>query len=265
MASQSLEQLRREVRARHAAATKKVSRIRRSSGIELAGTKHDVRRDAKNIGRYNRAQLTTYLRELNTFQQRSTSFVAGAEGAVFTRQQAARFEDAKRRINLRADFHAKRRGETFIDPLGKTINERRADRATSNFRRVGGDSTPHVFGRTERDIRNIRSPEKLDEIIRGMERKLSGSYVKSHMRMQREQFRQMGEAIGIDPDYLKLSKRLTDEQFSIFWNETNAAELMGSSYWTTTNVEESRRRALSGMLEVNNTEVQSLIDWASRL
>lgn len=263
--SESLNELRKQVRKRHAQAGRKVSRLRRTKGVEIAGTKHDVRRPAENIGKYNRAQLTSYMRQLNQFQARSTTFVAGAQGAVFTGKQVAKFEDLKSRLNLRADYHAKRVAGVRIDPLGTTVAQRRAGRYGEGFEPVGGDASQHVYATVNRDVKNVVSADALDSLNKQLERRLSPRHVKQHLRGQREQFRSMAGIIGINEESMKKFDQLNNDQFNVLWNETNIAELAGGVYWTVANNDEAAAMRLSGMIDSGVSTIEEYIDWAQNL
>lgn len=263
--SESLNELRNQVRKRHAQAGRKVSRLRRTKGVEIAGTRHDVRRPAENIGKYNRAQLTSYMRQLNQFQARSTTFAAGAQGAVLTGAQVAKFEDLKSRLNRRADYHAKRVAGIHIEPLGTSVAQRRAGRYGEGFQPVGGDASQHVYATVNRDVRNVVSDDALDKLNRQMERRLSPRHVKEHLRGQREQFRSMAGRIGINPESMKKFDRLNNDQFNVFWNETNVAELASAVYWTVANNDEATALRLSGMIESGVSTIEEYIDWAETL
>ena len=74
----TLQELRKLVRARHRAATKKISRMNRVVGVEVSGSKDDPRRNLKFVDKYTRAQLNKYLKQLDTFVDRKTQFVPDA-------------------------------------------------------------------------------------------------------------------------------------------------------------------------------------------
>lgn len=73
--SPELAQLRAVARARHKAATKKISRNKTNFGAEISGTKFDPRRDLAKVAKYNSSQIKGYINDLDSFVSRKTQFV----------------------------------------------------------------------------------------------------------------------------------------------------------------------------------------------
>src|SRR4051812_16186860 len=76
-----LDDLRREARRRHKAATDKISRLRKK-GVDLGGSKEDQRRDLGLVKRYNTRQLRDYIGSLNNFTSRDNQYHSSANGII---------------------------------------------------------------------------------------------------------------------------------------------------------------------------------------
>lgn len=259
-----IAELRRIVRQRHQDATKKISRMRRVNGVDVGGTRYDPRRKLENVKGYNRKQLTTYLRELETFQSRGTSFAVGGGGTILPMEKVREYNRLKRRWNARVDRKMKAIEGVFIEPLGKTVKTRRAERSNEGFAGVGEDATNRVYAKIQRDPLKIRGEANLDKMLKQLRDRFEPGYDAKHLASQRKQFRQMAKAIGAGSELRKLVSKMSDYEFSLFWNETNAAESMGNIYFLFTSADESKRQQFAGIIENNESETLSLARWAKR-
>lgn len=96
-----LDELRAEARRLRANATAKAGRLRRQ-GVVVQGSGFDPRRAPGVEKSYNRAQLRSYVNQMNAFNARSTKFVAGAEGRPVAFATANRLKSLARISNVKA-------------------------------------------------------------------------------------------------------------------------------------------------------------------
>lgn len=265
MPEPSLNELRRLVRDRHEAATKKVSRMRRVNGVDIGGTSRDVRRNPANIRRYTRSQLNAYLRELNHFQSRQVGYVRGADGTIFTRQQQAEFNRKQSQWNAKVRRINREIEGVNIGPLGKTVEQRRAERAGRNIRRAGGDTQNKPLSESHRRMSNIYGQDAYKKLMDRLDKQLEKGYTQKVLREQRAQFNQMARRNGFSRELLDTVENMNDYQFNIFFNETDAAEKSGESYFWHVNASESQRMAQSDALESNEAHVADLANFAATL
>lgn len=94
-----LEQLRKEAQYLQSRAGDKISRMRRTRGADIAGTKHDPRRAANAFSRMNTNQLNKAIRELKQFNNRNTQFYAARNGELITGKEWRQFKYAERYAN----------------------------------------------------------------------------------------------------------------------------------------------------------------------
>lgn len=90
--------LRKMVRARQRAANNKVSRYK-ANNVNIGKSEHDPRRNLKTIDKYNKTQLKSYLKQLNSFVDRSTQFVRGARGVPLSRDVFNTYKGTESRYN----------------------------------------------------------------------------------------------------------------------------------------------------------------------
>ena len=223
----NIQELRDEVKRRQIAVQRKVARLRRS-GVFVAGTSFDVRREPSKVSRYNMRQLDKYLGELNTFVDRKTSFVAGVEGAPisgadwreYKRAEKAFNEKAANRYNLIKDIHIDA-ANTTIDKFNTKMRRKRAPGS-------GGVPRPlEIFDALESF--QVVSGDRLRKLTKNLERKLRDDYVPENLKKTRFQLLEAVSAHG-DKRLTQLAKDLTGNQLDILWNYTDAPRDLFASY-----------------------------------
>lgn len=188
-----INDLRDEVKRRQVAAQRKVARLRRS-GVFVAGTSFDVRRDPAKVSRYNKRQLNKYLNDLNAFVDRSTSFVAGVEGAPISGKDWRAYKRAERAFHDKATSRYDSIKDIHIDAVNTSI-----DKFNSKMRRkrspgTGGVPRPlEIFD--ELESFQVVSADRLRKLTKNLERKLRDDYVPKNLKKQRFQ---MLEAVAGD-------------------------------------------------------------------
>lgn len=257
MASQ-LDLLRAEVRRAHRNATNKVSRLR-GQGVEVGGTNVDPRRNLKNVNRYTERQLRTYLRELDSFRDRGTSFRAGARGSTISGAKWREYQALERQYNKIAERSQEAVSQIRLTTHGMTIGERDAMlRNTSPAAK--GQRRP--LDPIRRNVRGIESDRALDKLIGDMRKRLSPSYEKTQVNRQRRIARQMTQDTGT-ARFRKGINRLSNKQFNILWNYTNFANLLSQWYETRQSDEDTPEWVASTRDDAGGT-ISDLLAWAAK-
>lgn len=259
-----IARLRAEVRARHRAATQKISRTRRVIGAELGGTEFDPRRDPAKVKNYNSVQLKAYLTDLNRFSSRSTAFVAGNNARPIPAQEWRSYRRAERNANRVGQNIDNSVGGIFIPNAGMTIAERDAERRARSPRAQGG-AVNSSFPQVNRSASNVTSRQALAKLTAQMESRVTPEYEKRSARAGRVQMNRMIDAIGNSAMRAKASK-LTPEQFHVLWEKTNFAESLSNVYGgAAMAMEQSSERWVAATAESYGSDVDELLDWASKL
>lgn len=267
-----LRALRAEVRARHEAATKKVSRLRRR-GAELGGTAFDVRRDLSVVKRYNTKQLKTYLDQLNSFVDRSNAFVPGRGGVPIPAAKWREYTREERKFRRARLDELSSVGKFDLPGVGKgnTILDRYY-RLNDKSRAVGAN---RPFYELDRRSKDISSPEALDRLIKDMRKRNAPNYKPQKIKNARKELAEiinnlgsptMTDAEGNKVTWKSMVDKLNDYQFNILWNYTDFATKASSEY------ELARMRAMGreerfieSMSRDNETVIEDALNWAQLL
>lgn len=267
MASE-MDRLRAEVRARHAAATKKVSRLRRVSGIEIGETAYDPRRDLGNVKRYNRGQLRAYLAELDSFTSRSTGFVAGSGGQPIPRAQWNEYKRLERQFNRKAERRFGRVENIALpssDPKEKsswTVGDRQRRLRPEGRTRMAGEAFNNPFEKRNRQAFEVQGEAGLRTLIRDMQKRNRLEYGPKELKRGRRELDQMLKFTGYQNERAE-AKKLSDEQFELLWMYTDFAQTVSRDYnfWKESGGS-PRDEARSKIAEDDNVEIGQRIQWA---
>lgn len=243
MASE-LEELRSMVRNRHRAATQKVSRLNRSKGVKIAGTKDDVRRNPANIKGYNKKQLESYLGQLNTFVSRGTTFAPDYKGRALPGDKWKTYTSLERQFNNKRVETFDKIKHLFLPSSNMTIRERMAA-TTPDHPTAGNPSTRNPDIKLNRTSKGVRTEKGLNRLIKDMENRVSKQFEQRELRSAKKQLRQIMEIVG-DKQLMKDIKALDDDQFRTLWFYTNFVTAMSSLYETIGDTDErkEKRKAL---------------------
>jgi hypothetical protein len=260
VANNDLERLRAEVRARHAAATRKISRLRREKGVELSGSLFDLRRDINKIKRYNKAQLNKYLMELTTFNHRGTQFVAGKQGKPIPAKDWQYAKSLEAQINSIANQHnasvANVHDPLTNLPIGKRDATMRPDRV-----RAAGEAAMRPFEVREREARHVNGAEGVQALIKSMEKKLKPTYFKASLTESRRQANQMLKVMGAK-HLQKSIRKLSDYQFDVLWNYLKLSDALSAKYEIRRKSNVSEERWYAKAYEDKAEDVEELINHA---
>lgn len=259
-----INELRALVRKRHAAATKKVSRLRVNNGVNVGGTKHDPRRDPANIKRYTRAQLNSYLNQLNGFTNRSTQFASGAEGAVLPGSKVRELQREIRKYNARGQKRDASIGDLKLPGQDMTVAER-AVTIPTKLRTTSGLASTKPFAESKLKISNIAGVDALNKLIADYKRKNSRDYLPKYIEKQRENARKLLNSIGM-PQFIPQFDKLTDDQFDTVFNETELPSGLGMGSGLMQLMSQGKKNAAHDAVLVNlETDIAEHLDWAQNL
>ena len=263
MADSELEALRDEVRRRHRAATKKISKLR-GKGVDIGGTKLDPRRSIKTIGHYNKKQMRAYLEVINRFQSRRVGFEAGAEGSVFTKSAWQYYKGLEKRYNNKSVGHLNKIGDTFVPISGMTIRQRDAT-VRPDFVSAQGAVNNRPYNEINLKASNIKGPEALAKLTKSLEKKLARDFLPKELNKSRKEARHMLKIIG-DNRSLKILGQLTDNQFDILWNYSGFA-MDTSRLYSVYQMKAAggKDRWVSGVVEDQSNDIREAIQWATTL
>ena len=247
---------RKAVARKRASVTSKISRFRKS-GIELAGTEHDPRRDTERTKRYNSRQLQSYLGKLNEFMSRGTQFHTGSQGGIITKKAwdnykrieseyngvRKRYEASVNKVVFQGNDFATRKS-LLAHPTGRTVNE----------------IYPEI-SRAPSDLIDDAAVSRMSEFLKTM---MTPEYVERRITNQRAGVRKMLDIMGenmLSDDIDELS----DYQFDLMWfGPTGAAQDLKSNYERAKEVLAGRIRdkQIVEMIEESFDDFKDTIKWA---
>lgn len=253
-----LDRLRDEVRKRRGAVTGKIARIRRNTGVDIAGKADDPRKPLDVVKRYNTRQLRSYLAKLNAFQSRSIGFVAGAAGVPIPKSKWSEYKKLEAKYNATAVAHEARIADTFIPSKGITIRQ-----AQSMIHPTAvGDVVNKPYAPVDRRSSHVKD---INALIRDMQRKNNQKFLPGEIKKSRGQLNDMLTSTG-NVGLIGTAKKLTAHQFDTLWNYTNFATLVSLMYemvkLTSTSTKDGWQNRVA---EGAEDDIRELFEWANQL
>lgn len=263
-----LSDVRKQIANARRNAVNKMSRVRRKSGAELAGSSFDPRRKVGIEKRYNLAQAKKYLSELKEFNHRRNQFVSGHDNAPLPRHRVNYLKQRAEAVKDAGKRHEDSISDT-VTPHGVTPKQAKAMRPDSNLPRMRGNAT--VSGPyKEFDIRvqNITSANALEVFIKDVNKMLSPGYLKRKLNDGRDNILKALDILG-EHEWADRVAELNDYQFNSLWfGSPGAIESLFVKYNIETgrNVGESRKEAYQNrVVENESRDFEEFLSWAENL
>lgn len=256
-----LDRLRELARKRRSAVTAKIGRIRRNTGVDIAGNADDPRRPAAVVKKYNSRQLNRYIAELNAFQSRDVGYVAGSGGVPIPKSKWATYKRLERQYNAAGKMHEAKVLDTFLPQAGMTLRQRQAMIHPTAM----GEVVNTPYAQIDRSPSQVPGVKALDRLIKDMRRKVTKEYLPSEIKKSRKQLNDMLKTAG-NGEFAKRAAKLTNSQFDTLWNYTNFATLVSLSYeMAKLRAADAKERWHDSVVEDAASDIGELFDWASNL
>ena len=274
-----IAQLRSTVLAQHNSATGKVNRLKKSKGVNLAGTEYDKRRDLDKVKHYNSAQLKKYSEELSGFMDRGRQYVAGIDGKPLPRGLVSQYKAIETRYNSNVNKAFDAVKDINLPNQDGTLADRMAEmmptRNNKSARPVNAAYKPPV-----RDASSINGAKALQTLIDDYKKRSNPNYKKKQLNVDKRSFIQSLKDAGLDArnaygrskedaektDIVKMVFALTDEQFATVWQYTNLAGAVFLNYESLRAEQTGEGEPLSSKsYDDNYDEVRDLLKWARLL
>lgn len=216
------------VKRLHMNATKKVSRVRRTSGVELGNTDYDVRVPAQRIASMNMRELSAYEKSLRSFNSRDTGFLKGANNTVIDRKAWGEFKRVEAMVNAAGAKWDAGIKDVFIPEAGMTVAQRQATIKPDRVKAMG-EATPRLYVHSDSKPENVNGMKAVQFLTKKMKERLRPGYAKKEIKKGRNAFTQMFVAMGAD-NLIEELHTLSDHQFAILTKETGFADATGLRY-----------------------------------
>lgn len=240
-----IKRLRAELAKRQAAATAKIARMKRTKGVQLAGTEYDPRRDPKQFKRSR--DIKRQLDRLNSFIDRRTQFVPLAGGAPAPIAKWKAFHEADMSVVNLTRQDMKALGKMQVPHTGQTIEDLEATIPN----KAAGDSRNRLYDRTPVKSTHVRSVEMLDKWTDQRLKQAKPEYRQSRIDSQRDSMNKMLTEIGDTATKARVAE-WTDDQFYVFWNYGHNADNMDLWY--------RQAKAMSGSREKDDVQARLVAD-----
>ena len=209
-----LEQRRAEALARHKAATRKVGRLRRN-GVDVSGTRLDVRRDPAKIAKYNTRQLDAYINQLNSFVDRKTQYVPDTFGRPMRKAVMDEYKSTERKINKIVNDAYDRIKNINLPGQNRTIDDRME--AITPRHKHAGNAANAPYRPIVRQSKNFLSEKKLKQMIAKNKKKLQTDFLARDLKTDLRVIKEMSDTLK-RPDIYRRVKALSPDQFNILFN-----------------------------------------------
>lgn len=259
-----LNQLRALVRKRQKVAANKIENMRKQ-GVNLEGTRHDVRAPDERISRYTRKQLEALHKRVNAFNRSdSTNYVQLHRGVV-TKQRWEKLLEAQTRFNSVGQEHYNSVKRIKLPGQDETIGQRDAKFRNANRKRTYGDTTHRPYFEASVNPKGVNGEKALTELTKDFNRRTTPAYLKKELAKGRYQLFEMLKATG-DHDLMEKFSALSDQQFNVVWNYTNLATQASLKYENMRDANVSERQRYQDEQSENATDdLRQLAEWGATL
>lgn len=214
MAANDLNRRRAEVLKLQQSAGRKVNR-NRAKGVELAGTRHDPRRDADKVKRYTAKQLDAYEQQLTRFMDRKTQFVPDSAGRPIEAAKWRTYKNLENRYKAKSAKQFDQVKDKVIPGTSETFGQRLA-KMMPDHRQMAATDTP--FKPPNRSPKNVADEKKLKKLTAQMRARVEKDYDAKVNRRNRNTTAKMIKEMGLgSSQFGKNVKTLTPKQFALAW------------------------------------------------
>lgn len=249
-------------------ASDKIRRIRQAeNGPIVAGTSHDPRREFSKINKYNSRQLHAYIKQLNTFNARTTQFVADSKKRPMPIKLWQKYKSQEDAMNERKAKEFNRVKDMRL-PNGMTIGEYDA-MTTPAVPQMANPAINSPYAKTNRKSRAVVSEKALKKLTKDS----SGKWTKTDLRKRTQEGRRIANdmlSLINDNELMGRLDSLSDSQFNVLWNYSKAFAhnltllyaLVQKRMREGDNLEDGY---ISAVEYSAYDEVRELVDWAEEL
>lgn len=269
MANDALKAARDQAAYLTKRANHKVSRLRTTRDVELAGTRYDPRKPKRVIARYTQKQLDAYNARVTQFLDRSTQFVGDIDRKPIPSSEWKQYGDAAKAHRRHMDDRFSSIKDIKLpgapgNPSVETIAQRRA-RMKADRVMAGNPTVNDPFEPPVRVPSGVKSREALKKLTRDAKRKSAKGWDDKELKRQIGEFAQMIKKVG-DIELSKKVAGLTAGQFFTLWNGTNFANAVSQEYEQAQLALQDKDQPYHQQILTNAYEdAHRLVDWAAGL
>lgn len=248
---------------KHKAATRKVSRAKAATGVELTGSTHDPRQELAQIRQASPRELSAYVRNLEKFLDRGTQFVPDAHNKPIPRTTWDKVQKSEAKKNaFVAKFYDEFK-DVYIDPAGQTVDQRMAA-VTPLHAHMGQRTTDSPYKKATRKSTSIYGEAGAKRLIEHNLKQGTLRHEKETLNNHRRGIMKMLDQVG-DIEKMEQVAKLTQRQWAILWKYTPFAANIKVPY-------DHYKDSMAGNKGVINSDMVATdlsvageyLDWVSR-
>jgi len=213
-----LNDLRRLAAQRHKSVTRKISRLKSGSGVEVSGSHYDPRQDLSFIRTASKGELNRYVKDLNHFNDRRVQFVPDANMKPIPRESWEKHVKAE----AKKDAFVKKFYEPFKDiyiaPSGQTVDQRMAA-VTPLHAHMGQRTTDSPYKQTGRASTSVYGEAGLKRLTEHVRKQATLKHEKEALANHKAGVLKMLDKVGNMEMKAKVEK-LTQKQWAVLWKYT---------------------------------------------
>ena len=257
-----IENLRAEARRRHAAATRKISRIRKTTGAIIANSGADPRRNLKTVAKYNRKQLTAYIDALNQFNNRSNQYVSAGNRSPIPLSSWQEYKRLETALREKASRQLSKYGDKRLPGPGTlTVAERMEILVPkSKGMRSHGAANPREIVNLTPD--SIESAAGLDKLIKTLKKKVTDKGTREELKRARINAIDMVKTLP-SGDFVERVSNLSNDQFEQLWYYSPFADQVKLSYEIAMAMLSNKEKAfMPSIMQSSMQSMDDLLKWA---
>jgi hypothetical protein len=221
-------ELRRLALQKHRAVTRKVSRIKATTGAEVSGSDQDPRTELAFIRNASEGELRALVRKQDKFLARSTQFVPDADLKPLPKSLWQKYEAAEAKKNAAELKTYQEFKDVEIGPSGMTVDQRMAA-ITPLHAHMGQHTTPNPYRSNKRASTSVYGVNGLKRLIDHTRKLATQKHQKEALDNHRAGVMKMLDSIGDEQLSQKLNS-LTTKQWAYLWKYTPFAANIKPTY-----------------------------------
>jgi hypothetical protein len=207
-----VDKLRAELRRVRANTSAKISRVKKSTGANIAGSSYDPRPAVGHEKRLNSKQLRSAIAKMQEFNRPSVKFVALHNGAPLSKMEWARYQSKVNLRNIKAEKFTKDLANATFPGMEETPA---AHQAKLYEKADGGTIGPFdIVGNRPQDLTGLAAIKKMEAKIN---RELKPNFREKKMAIARQQLKNAMINMGQDTADIQAIEELNDWQFNLIW------------------------------------------------
>ena len=263
--NESLNELRQQVAKQVTNAGRKISRIRKTTGAVVEGTKFDPRNN-KDVTKMRRRDLEAYSRRLTNFTSRKTQFLPGARNAPLPVAKWADYEASQAALAAkRAADIAPFKDERLPGPGrdGSGLSDETIGQRQEKIRSKHPTTLNQIYTPPKLEPFNVKDADSLTKLTKSNKKRMTKKFEREEHKRAQTELKKMMEVFNNDA-LTNRAMSLTYGQFDMLWNLTRFADAMSLGYHQIKAKYDAKESVPESVLQDQISEANTLLDWVEK-